>query len=117
MIRRPPRSTRTDTLFPYTTLFRSGAKGLAKAALFVGGKVHLQVIFSDEARKLLHRVFRHAEHRNAQLVEFVLQRGKILRLIGAAGGIRLGIEIEHQRPSGIAFKREDRKSTRLNSSH
>src|SRR3546814_19588253 len=36
MIRRPPRSTRTDTLFPYTTLFRSvtavaqnGAEGLA----------------------------------------------------------------------------------------
>src|SRR3546814_14221463 len=25
MIRRPPRSTRTDTLFPYTTLFRSAA--------------------------------------------------------------------------------------------
>src|SRR3546814_4826805 len=24
MIRRPPRSTRTDTLFPYTTIFRSG---------------------------------------------------------------------------------------------
>src|SRR3546814_3630390 len=28
MIRRPPRSTRTDTLFPYTTLFRS--RGLAE---------------------------------------------------------------------------------------
>src|SRR3546814_2978052 len=27
MIRRPPRSTRTDTLFPYTTLFRSGVVG------------------------------------------------------------------------------------------
>src|SRR3546814_12116505 len=27
MIRRPPRSTRTDTLFPYTTLFRSGLVG------------------------------------------------------------------------------------------
>src|SRR3546814_11503530 len=26
MIRRPPRSTRTDTLFPYTTLFRSTSK-------------------------------------------------------------------------------------------
>src|SRR3546814_6039043 len=26
MIRRPPRSTRTDTLFPYTTLFRSGTE-------------------------------------------------------------------------------------------
>src|SRR3546814_4435533 len=30
MIRRPPRSTRTDTLFPYTTLFRSSASGLRK---------------------------------------------------------------------------------------
>src|SRR3546814_7980993 len=28
MIRRPPRSTRIDTLFPYTTLFRSIAEGL-----------------------------------------------------------------------------------------
>src|SRR3546814_9550586 len=27
MIRRPPRSTRTDTLFPYTTLFRSVVEG------------------------------------------------------------------------------------------
>src|SRR3546814_6105757 len=33
MIRRPPRSTRTDTLFPYTTLFRSAAipRSVAKA--------------------------------------------------------------------------------------
>src|SRR3546814_3434659 len=29
MIRRPPRSTRTDTLFPYTTLFRSAKFGAA----------------------------------------------------------------------------------------
>src|SRR3546814_15754332 len=28
MIRRPPRSTRTDTLFPYTTLFRSTGTGI-----------------------------------------------------------------------------------------
>src|SRR3546814_20080806 len=28
MIRRPPRSTRTDTLFPYTTLFRSAGAGI-----------------------------------------------------------------------------------------
>src|SRR3546814_2484666 len=32
MIRRPPRSTRTDTLFPYTTLFRSHAATLAVGA-------------------------------------------------------------------------------------
>src|SRR3546814_4476421 len=31
MIRRPPRSTRTDTLFPYTTLFRSHAPRLRRA--------------------------------------------------------------------------------------
>src|SRR3546814_1862000 len=38
MIRRPPRSTRTDTLFPYTTLFRSGkAAAVAKVRLRLDG--------------------------------------------------------------------------------
>src|SRR3546814_6495112 len=32
MIRRPPRSTRTDTLFPYTTLFRSPGEGVRRAS-------------------------------------------------------------------------------------
>src|SRR3546814_13318409 len=36
MIRRPPRSTRTDTLFPYTTLFRSHAKLFRAAAKATG---------------------------------------------------------------------------------
>src|SRR3546814_19538662 len=36
MIRRPPRSTRTDTLFPYTTLFRSDELGPALAAQKLG---------------------------------------------------------------------------------
>src|SRR3546814_19048185 len=36
MIRRPPRSTRTDTLFPYTTLFRSRRRPKAGA----GGHSH-----------------------------------------------------------------------------
>src|SRR3546814_14086398 len=39
MIRRPPRSTRTDTLFPYTTLFRS-----ATAATFVLLKQRIETI-------------------------------------------------------------------------
>src|SRR3546814_7488852 len=38
MIRRPPRSTRTDTLFPYTTLFRS-AHGAGRAAV-LGQQAH-----------------------------------------------------------------------------
>src|SRR3546814_15870271 len=33
MIRRPPRSTRTDTLFPYTTLFRSAFEGILNGFL------------------------------------------------------------------------------------
>src|SRR3546814_2340231 len=41
MIRRPPRSTRTDTLFPYTTLFRSVFLGAAGHAY--RGVVHDQV--------------------------------------------------------------------------
>src|SRR3546814_6720759 len=48
MIRRPPRSTRTDTLFPYTTLFRSpGEVTIAEAVKAAGyhtihiGKWHL----------------------------------------------------------------------------
>src|SRR3546814_2217865 len=42
MIRRPPRSTRTDTLFPYTTLFRSrrgqGARAATQTALAARGE-------------------------------------------------------------------------------
>src|SRR3546814_11357336 len=37
MIRRPPRSTRTDTLFPYTTLFRSVIQLLSQTAVSGGG--------------------------------------------------------------------------------
>src|SRR3546814_9791020 len=44
MIRRPPRSTRTDTLFPYTTLFRSDAvqdvlRGVEPRAALVGRRI------------------------------------------------------------------------------
>src|SRR3546814_4606582 len=43
MIRRPPRSTRTDTLFPYTTLFRSD-----REVCFEGAQV--AVVDADQAR-------------------------------------------------------------------
>src|SRR3546814_10974333 len=38
MIRRPPRSTRTDTLFPYTTLFRSRARNVGIRLTPDGGR-------------------------------------------------------------------------------
>src|SRR3546814_6595700 len=72
MIRRPPRSTRTDTLFPYTTLFRSEEGGDADAAadqrhedlgeearegvaVEVGGLVDLLRHAGDEAFENPHR--------------------------------------------------------------
>src|SRR3546814_16124704 len=36
MLRRPPRSTRTDTLFPYTTLFRSSSPASSRTAVASG---------------------------------------------------------------------------------
>src|SRR3546814_18438284 len=44
MIRRPPRSTRTDTLFPYTTLFRAGVNPFDRYA--VEGYVNAFVSFT-----------------------------------------------------------------------
>src|SRR3546814_7315030 len=42
MRRRPPRSTRTDTLFPYTTLFRSGDREAPRAGVEVRGRARGQ---------------------------------------------------------------------------
>src|SRR3546814_1796285 len=42
MIRRPPRSTRTDTLFPYTTLFRSSEQEPSPDAVGKGQSKHGQ---------------------------------------------------------------------------
>src|SRR3546814_4382452 len=44
MIRRPPRSTRTDTLFPYTTLFRSGYAVLGMLYLLAAGIIGLVLL-------------------------------------------------------------------------
>src|SRR3546814_6618635 len=64
MIRRPPRSTRTDTLFPYTTLFRSGeclpVTGIATA--MQGGNHHDLVIQDATDHGARHRRARSEEH-------------------------------------------------------
>src|SRR3546814_13202397 len=89
MIRRPPRSTRTDTLFPYTTLFRSAdvvdrALGLCDRAFDV----------LDAAAGFQPGVFT----RRARVIHALHDRRRTLLLLQVQ---RLG----------------DRKSTRLNSSH
>src|SRR3546814_5317689 len=60
MIRRPPRSTRTDTLFPYTTLFRSreilvgddelGVEQQLLAKAVAGGAGALRSVEAEQAR-------------------------------------------------------------------
>src|SRR3546814_11332192 len=49
MIRRPPRSTRTDTLFPYTTLFRSVISRANDSEYGLGG-----TIWTNDAERGLH---------------------------------------------------------------
>src|SRR3546814_4422588 len=56
MIRRPPRSTRTDTLFPYTTLFRSRRKRASltvqsRAAQFTCGIMLKDLTRSDRSEE------------------------------------------------------------------
>src|SRR3546814_19986103 len=61
MIRRPPRSTRTDTPFPYTTLFRSlmTVGDAARGAAFVGRLLADKALsFEDEADTPCDGVFR-----------------------------------------------------------
>src|SRR3546814_19932857 len=52
MIRRPPRSTRTDTLFPYTTLFRS----LRPSPAFAGEGARALLAVLVRRRRVRHRV-------------------------------------------------------------
>src|SRR3546814_299764 len=52
MIRRPPRSTRTDTLFPYTTLFRSTVERVLMSHILI---VEDETIIRSALRRLLER--------------------------------------------------------------
>src|SRR3546814_4982485 len=55
MIRRPPRSTRTDTLFPYTTLFRSERDQHDQPDLREHVIVHASQVHANHRREQTHR--------------------------------------------------------------
>src|SRR3546814_8863361 len=63
MIRRPPRSTRPDTLVPYTTLFRSARMDGLRACLLAGGNdpVDLQIAVLGRRGADMHGLVRHAD--------------------------------------------------------
>src|SRR3546814_12105342 len=68
MIRRPPRSTRTDTLFPYTTLFRSLATG--RTALSRADQMLREALrAADEAALALERLNGKREQLESRLNE------------------------------------------------
>src|SRR3546814_5593372 len=60
MILRPPRCTRTDTRFPYTTLFRSIDR--AKRCIAIRGRSRLISFVFQHARDEIANVFRSEEH-------------------------------------------------------
>src|SRR3546814_13106548 len=102
MIRRPPRSTRTDTLFPYTTLFRSQADYVVRrlqeyrAGTTSESDPHLFNIMAEVTKSLTDEE------------------------IDSLGSYLQGL---HERPDAATLiamanaPAADRKSTRLNSSH
>src|SRR3546814_11032437 len=65
MIRRPPRSTRTDTLFPYTTLFRS----LQRRGIEIAHRLHhgLRIADSHDAIAKLGRAGQRSEEHTSEL--------------------------------------------------
>src|SRR3546814_1570121 len=102
MIPRPPRTTRTDTLFPYTTLFRSGVP-VEPADQIVQYRVAFRLVidFVEQAR--------------IDFEPFVARSDMVEQEARAGGGGEavVGAVLDEQRQGD----HPDRKSTRLNSSH
>src|SRR3546814_4457418 len=113
MIRLPPRSTRTDTLFPYTTLFRS------LAFLDAGGGYAEEVVARSSDVTLLppgmdwataaafpvvyatsHLALRHRAH---------LEAGEVLLVHGASGGVGL-TAVEIGKALGATVRSEEHTS-------
>src|SRR3546814_19936891 len=103
MLRRPPRSTLTDPLFPDTTLFRSAIsnpllddmsmKGARGVLINITGGLDMTLFEVDEAA----------------LAARLLQPVRPDRAVGGGRDVRRVGPVDHHR--------RDRKSTRLNSSH
>src|SRR3546814_5190266 len=122
MIRRPPRSTRTDTLFPYTTLFRSLAVSLSAASAIPAATAAISAATAAAAR------LRDRNHRAVVVLEADIDAHAFPEPEGQVGDAQaLGhflvealldlLCLTLVRFGGKAGVRADRKSTRLNSSH
>src|SRR3546814_21106515 len=106
MIRSPPRSTRTDTLFPCTTLFRSTAGKAEEGNLGRQGVRHPAHGLDDRIETFRTR----HETLDTDAGQWRRKPGSLARPEAQLLPKRMG---DHQ----YVGKQEDRKSTRLNSSH
>src|SRR3546814_20324176 len=107
MIRRPPRSTRTDTLFPFTTLFRSDRS----AVDILNRTCHRQEAFgiAEEGREA-----------RADLADDAGAKGGGIVLLARRAGNAVAASAQNDRDAveeADLILHIDRKSTRLNSSH
>src|SRR3546814_8760440 len=127
MIRRPPRSTRTDTLFPYTALFRSGRTAEQAPGQFPA------VLFGIRARGC-HNIPQSLAKKGLRATEMVRagvdlanrstrRRREAIRTMDEKDGTPVhggpGSRTSSYPPGEIPFVRrtsKDRKSTRLKSS-
>src|SRR3546814_4877214 len=112
MIRRPPRSTRTDTLFPYTTLFRSQCDLVAAGVLRF-----IERIVGDSVETL--EIARRAYFADADAGGDT----PLAKQVDMIAGRNLAPDAFGEAVENDAFHADrqqaelDRKSTRLNSSH
>src|SRR3546814_6127460 len=118
MLRRPPRSTRTDTLFPYTTLFRSsiawfpvdqsGPEFIARI-----GEIECEVECKRQSEAIIDLLGRtESDALAGRIVQRIME-------VGLRGRASIHVPDDFDRRilgDGAAWD-IDRKSTRLNSSH
>src|SRR3546814_9911040 len=130
MIRRPPRSTRTDTLFPYTTLFRSTTLQILDVINPFKGYTKLRTE-EVQLRADFDRVRGVIGYYDEKLNEPYALASQTVQYIAALGGsvpaggfsesdasTRAGFaEVTFDATDQLSLTAGDRKSTRLNSSH
>src|SRR3546814_4654302 len=111
MIRRPPRSTRTDTLFPYTTLFR------AKAGDDLVGRIGARKQATRNTDDSHAVVADGSVGRRAEVHLSAFRVDQPFAMPDQAGAGIAGDTADHRKEIAAVLGVGDRKSTRLNSSH